>query len=134
MELLGGNVMSDYPGLDHLLTVTLNADGDLVHKITCHAPEGALCRITCDDGCEEFEFEGHEHLLIDSGECMPLVYLENYDENVREMYDGDVRPLTADGPVTLNYHSGDYFVSWRYADDSGSALLEPQDSSKGANA
>lgn len=104
--------MSDYPGLDHHLTVTIGDEGDVDCTIRCEAPEGAQCRLTCDDGCDEFTYDDHEHPLIDSGECMPLVYITSGD-SVREFYQGPVSPLR-DGPVILTYHGGDCYVSWRY--------------------
>ena len=104
--------MSDYPGNDHELTVTIDNEGDLNLRIECNAVEGAQCRLLCEEGCEEFSYEDHQHPLVDSGECMPLVYIHNQD-SVLEAYEGDLQPFQS-GVVTLNYHSGDYYVGWRY--------------------
>lgn len=105
--------MSDYAGTDHRLTVTIENEGALRFSIECNAPEGAQCRLTCDDGCEEFTFEGHVHPLVDSGECMPMVYLDNAGESIQEYYDGPIAPLV-DGIVSLRYHGGDQYVTWHY--------------------
>lgn len=106
--------MSDYPGLDHVLAVTISDEGVLDFRIKCTAPEGAECRLTCSEHCYEFGFEAHEHPLVDYGMCLPLIYIENMD-GVPESYSGPTVPLVS-GPVVLTYHSGDYYVTWSYPD------------------
>lgn len=46
-------------------------------KFSCDATVGAQCRLSCPEGCDFFTFEGHEHELVDQGECEVLPWLDS---------------------------------------------------------
>lgn len=125
-------------GGPHTITMTIAHSHGIEHKFTCTAPEGAPCRLVCPDGCEEFDLTDHvvdiignedemlplsitaeeraeltrRHTLVDNGECNALVFLENDDAELWELYDGEPAPLRT-GPVVLSYADG--YVTWKYA-------------------
>lgn len=83
-------------------------------KFSCSAPEGAPCRKNCPEGCESFTLEGHEHELVDAGECMLLPWLDNIGvSDTIGAYVGDPHAVS-DGQVELNYV--DEWVEWHYSD------------------
>jgi hypothetical protein len=59
-------------------SVKWTIDGDQIYgAVTCHCVEGADCRMTCPDGCEAWILTGHEHGLIDYGECLVVEWFDN---------------------------------------------------------
>lgn len=83
-------------------------------KFSCDAPEGATCRLWCDedhelhDGTEECE-------KFDQGYC---VHLEGWFDDAwawEECYDGPGTP-DHDGEIALTFH-GEDGVTWHYADE-----------------
>ena len=49
----------------HSLKVSVENDF-IITKFTCAAPIGALCRLSCPDGCDEVPCS---HEMVDSGKC-----------------------------------------------------------------
>jgi hypothetical protein len=62
----------------HTVSITLESNG-VNYTWHCSAEVGAPCRLECPEGCEYFEYEGHEHELRDSGECLIIVWMEEDD-------------------------------------------------------
>lgn len=107
--------------MTHHINVTI--DDDLVTgKITCSAEVGALCRLTCPEDCEEFTLEGHQHQLVDSGECMHLTFIDNDEASIWELYTGEPGPLRS-GLVKTSY--SDYQVTWDYVPPTDPGFGEP---------
>ena len=121
----------------HSIALTIDHQFGFSHKFSCSAPEGAPCRLVCPDGCDEFSLTTHvtdtlgddrewlmpltdeersdlvrRHTLVDSGECNYLLFLDNDEAELWELYDGDKADAHS-GPVDLSY-DGDY-VGWTYA-------------------
>ncbi|MBF4578917.1 hypothetical protein [Frigoribacterium sp. VKM Ac-2530] len=144
---------ADAPFEPHTLELTIDHRHGISHKFRCIAPEGANCRLVCPDGCEEFSVGSHltetlgddrdwlqplpeqeraaltrRHTLIDGGDCNPLLFLENDEAELWELYDGEPTGARA-GHVALTWN-GDY-VSWHYLphpiDDPIRAEIEARD-------
>jgi len=123
----------------HHLNVTIDSRNGFSHRFRCNAPEGAPCRLVCPDGCDEFDIVNHvtdvigddpawllpltaeeradlerRHTLVDGGECNSLLFLENDEAELWEMYDGDPTDARS-GPVVFGWN-GDY-VTWHYLPD-----------------
>lgn len=110
--------------LPHEVHWTLRAQEGVAPKFTCSAPEGAPCRLTCPEGCEAWTLEGHDHELIDGGECMLLPWLDNIGTaDAIEAYVGEPAPPT-DGPVKLEYV--EEWVEWSYVTEPLVAAVEPE--------
>lgn len=89
-------------------------DSDPRATFACSAPEGAPCRKKCPEECEAWTFEGHEHELVDAGECMLLPWLDSLAvSDVTEAYIGELHSII-DGPVELNYE--EEYVAWCYSE------------------
>ncbi|UEJ83974.1 hypothetical protein Bra3105_06590 [Brachybacterium halotolerans subsp. kimchii] len=105
--------MSTKPNYHHL-TVTIAPLGDVHWSITCTAPEGAWCRVWCDEGCEHPSDPGHEgHVMKDQGTCGIAPWFDD-SSLIPEMYEGIEQPLRS-GPVSL--HVSDDETSWEYVED-----------------
>jgi hypothetical protein len=78
--------------------------------VTCHAGEGADCRLDCPEGCAEWDILTHDHALRDSGRCLVVEWIEN--TGVMETHTGTHAPV--DGFIEVAYDDG---YSWSYADD-----------------
>jgi len=94
---------------------------DWVGRMVCDAPEGAKCRMACDE-CDEYLSANHdEHELHDQGYCLKVEGW--FDDGVDNCYDGDVFALGRlhSGPVLITWN-GDWMV-WRY--DTKSTVSEP---------
>lgn len=102
--------MSENP---HRVKVTLTQLYGVGVDIVCDAPEGASCRMWCDEGCEFGTLEHWEnHTLRDQGYCTQTEGW--FDEEPLELYAGPATELRS-GPIDLIW-DGDCFT-WRYADD-----------------
>lgn len=95
-------------------------------RVVCDAPEGADCRLTCDEGCEEWTIERDEsgpfhsvctleddlrHDMRDMGECNVALYL-NEGECIEEMRSGDPSPIVVGSVSVIPVWEGGYY-SWR---------------------
>lgn len=91
--------------------------GEITFTGVCDAPEGAPCRMWCDDpNCLEEAREGHaEHLLRDQGECGAVGSLNADPGFIPELYNGPPAPLRS-GSINLVQDCDG--VSWSYADES----------------
>ena len=110
------------PEQKHYLSVRLekNCDeADVALSIECQSPEGASCRLTCPEGCEEYG-EDHPHLLASTNDyCNAVEWIENDDESLHLSYSGDPTgsfPLHNGTEVDVIWE-GDYY-SWRLSADS----------------
>lgn len=84
-------------------------DRDTVYgRLTCTAPEGAPCRLICDDGCEEWPCP---HELVDHGLCNAVEWVGSVGATEESYGGGDERPLR-DGPVTFRWDGDGYL--WEY--------------------
>jgi len=83
----------------------------LAGTVTCHATEGADCRLTCPEDCEVWNFTNHEHKLVDGGKCIIVEWLGNQG-NLADSHAGSHAPV--DGFIELEW-DGDHPI-WRYAD------------------
>jgi hypothetical protein len=98
--------------MTHRIKFTLHESG--IHaEFTCDAPVGTQCRLTCPDGCEEWDYIDHEHKLIDYGKCLYLDYFEALDEEVWLMFSGEEGTELRSGEVEVTYE-GDGIVTWEY--------------------
>ena len=71
---VGANdLKSDY----HTVKVVIDEHGEIQWTFTCTAPEGARCRLTCPEGCEQFNYDAHEHPFVDYGECVHKEWFDN---------------------------------------------------------
>ena len=75
--------------------------GDVEWVAHCHEREGAPCRLTCGEGCEEWggiksDADGAfhavetlgdpiQHRMVDSGECQAVVWLNEDDAGLEEL-------------------------------------------------
>lgn len=102
----------------HHLQVRLedrHGEAEVVLRIVCDSPEGAMCRLSCEAGCEEYS-EGHEHVLSDQGQCNAELFINEGDVEVN--YDptrGGSFPLHDGAEVVVTWN-GDYYA-WRLASD-----------------
>jgi hypothetical protein len=97
-------------------------------NVRCFAPEGAFCRLTCDQGCEEWGPD-HEHPLTDSGCCNVVEFLVNGD-SIEDVYDGP-STLLRSGFIEPEWQ-GDHYT-WHYRDEREvlQAMLAAPDPAKG---
>lgn len=91
----------------HTMRVTF--DRDVVHlEPVCHEPSGSICRVTCPQGCEEFN-TGHEHGLEHVPYCNAVEFLTANDE-VNELCDA-TRPFPLhDGMLISVLWNGGYYT------------------------
>ena len=107
--------------MTHHIALTIDRD-DIDAKITCSAPAGAGCRLTCPMGCESWIFGEHDHELVDAGTCLLLEFIENDESTMWELYDGAPGPLHS-GPVDLTFQ--EEFVTWSYSlDEAANTALD----------
>lgn len=92
----------------HEIILTIDGYGVDVHW-TCSATEGAWCRLTCPEQCEEW-FEDHVHALVDAGECVVLPWLEN-NAAWDETYSGPPQQVRC-GPIFVEWDNPGY--RWSY--------------------
>ena len=81
-------------------------------KVTCHAAEGADCRLVCSENCESWIVGDHPHELIDHGCCLFVEWMEAED-GVALAYCGASHPVV-NGFIEIEYHDDHY--TWSYAD------------------
>ncbi|HVX20911.1 MAG TPA: hypothetical protein VHB02_06170 [Acidimicrobiales bacterium] len=86
--------------------------GDTISGVvTCHAIEGADCRLNCPEGCESWDITDHEHELEDYGSC---VFVEWVDQDGAQFtYGGAFHPLV-NGAIEPKWN-GDHYT-WNYVD------------------
>lgn len=114
--------------LDHVVLVSLQKIGwpQVEWKFVCHAPEGARCRLTCAQGCEEWdswepksEDNPHfGHTYRDSGECQMVLFANLDETDIEERYrfaEDETSVPVRSGLVELKYE-GDGLVTWKYAE------------------
>lgn len=96
----------------HTLTVRI-AHGQIELDTTCHEPLGADCRMTCPEGCEEWDPNDHEHELVPqpSGVCNVVDWLDNVD--MEESFEGPAATLATGLPIKVSW-DGDGYV-WSMA-------------------
>lgn len=94
----------------HSVTWTID-EGWIQGAATCHATEGADCRMVCPEGCESWSLTDHEHQLVDGGECNFVQWIEA--EGLQEAHAGRTESLR-DGFIDPEW-SDDHYV-WRYSD------------------
>ena len=90
--------------------------GDIAFNGVCDAPEGAPCRMWCDNPeCQEDEAsdEHGDHTLVDQGECGLISGLNADPSYIPEAYDGPKVPLR---PGFIELSADIDGVSWRYSD------------------
>lgn len=93
----------------HSVAWTLDDDW-LNGKITCHAAEGADCRLICREDCESWNVANHEHPLFDAGKCLVVEWLN--EAGVLESHIGSHAPV--DGFITPEFHDG---YLWSYSEE-----------------
>lgn len=87
-------------------------DGEYLDgTVTCHATEGADCRLSCTADCEEWELVDHEHELADAGRCLVIEWIEN--TGVTECHTGRHAPV--DGFIEAEFDGDGY--TWTYVPD-----------------
>jgi hypothetical protein len=92
-------------------TATLTVSSDYLSsrwKFTCHAKVGAPCRMAC--GIRECEGNCDHNALIDQGECMQVLWLENDDALDECQAGGDF--VAWEGPVQVawnNKNASEYY-------------------------
>jgi hypothetical protein len=82
-------------------------------SLECLEPEGAVCRLACSEGCEEWQTYNHEHELTDMGECNAVLWIT--DDTIEEYCEwppgGSGFPLFDKMPVIIEWDSDTYI--WR---------------------
>lgn len=103
----------------HSVRFTLE-DGRLYARWTCHAAEGADCRMRCPGECEEWDLvehdADHDHKLVDAGHCMVVEGLEAV-EDIEDCHQGE--DVLYDGPMEWDYDGG---YTFRLPSPAGSVL------------
>jgi len=98
----------------HRVKVTISQINGIGMDMVCDAPEGAPCRMWCDEGCE---FATPEHLanhrLRDQGYCTKTEGWFDEDDPI-DLYVGPPTELRS-GPVEVIWDDDHY--TWRYSDD-----------------
>ncbi len=93
----------------HTHSVAWFIDRDAVYGLlTCTAPEGADCRLACEDGCESWPCD---HVLVDQGVCGAIEWVNSVGSTEEGYGGGDERPLR-DGAVTFRWDGDGYL--WEY--------------------
>lgn len=85
---------------------------DIACHVTCHASEGADCRLVCPENCESWSVADHEHDLIDHGQCLFVEWMEAEDGGLMA-YGGGDHPVVA-GFIEIEFDLDHY--TWTYAD------------------
>ncbi len=101
----------------HTLSVTIDCDR-LSTRVVCHEPEGAECRLSCDnEGCEDGDTcvdADRECHLSDSGDCQPSLYLNKDQTLILEWHEDVDEPLADGMPIVCTWDGDGY--TWRGAD------------------
>jgi hypothetical protein len=110
------NTAADNTPTGHTLTVTLDGD-HLRCRVVCHEPEGAGCRLSCDnDGCADDDIcndRGETCHLSDGGDCEPALYLNEDPCLILEWHEAVTEPLTDGMPIVCTWDGDGY--TWRGA-------------------
>lgn len=79
--------------------------------VSCTAPKGAACRMTCTAGCESWTLTGHEHTLVDQGFCNAVEWFDNCDSflDCKVTYSAEA---VRDAPIRVGWE-GDFW-GWEY--------------------
>lgn len=93
---------------DHRISWVIEGDW-ITGKLTCSAPEGSICRLVCEKGCESWPCTGDDHELVDGGSCNAVEWIN--ETGPQEAHGGDGSETLRDGPVDV-WWSG---TSWRWA-------------------
>lgn len=100
--------------MTHYLDITLGWGG-LSTTFRCDAPEGADCRMWCDERCENWT-EAHEsHVLRDQGTCFTKEWWDIDQAAALEGYVGSERDSLVSGPINVLSACEDEFT-WEYAE------------------
>ena len=86
-------------------------DDWLTATVTCHAVEGADCRMVCPEGCESWNLAYHKHELVDAGRCLVVEWLDN--QGIQESHVGSHAPI--DGFIEATWDGDGY--TWTYLAD-----------------
>jgi hypothetical protein len=78
-------------------------------NVTCHATEGADCRLICSEGCDGWNITDHEHELVDQGKCNFVEWMDA--EGLLESHVGTHAPT--DGFIEIEYEDDHY--TWTYS-------------------
>jgi hypothetical protein len=101
--------MSDHATSGHTMTVTFDQDMVVLEPV-CHEPAGAVCRLVCPKGCEEWTAD-HEHELEQIDFCNAVDWLRQGD--IEEQCDEKGRFALRDGmPIEVAYEDWRGYV-WR---------------------
>lgn len=98
--------------LHHAVKLTIGSSGLVGGEITCSAPAGSPCRLTCPTKqCEEWEGASCEcgPLVEYPGGCLAVEWIEN--EDVIDTYVGPDAEIRS-GPVEIEWHGEGY--RWTY--------------------
>jgi hypothetical protein len=112
----------------HTIAWTLYDWGSVSGVVTCHEPQGAVCRSACQGWCDTWRECDYcadtEHLpregrhcahcgmdIADTGACEAAEWIEN--DGADDTYQGPTVPLR-DGPIEFTWH-GDH-LTWAYAE------------------
>lgn len=95
--------------LPHSIAWSIDRDS-IVAKLTCTAPEGAPCRLTCPKGCPSWPCA---HDLIDEGHCNGVEWIDA--TGAVDSWGGIFEKPLKDGPIYL-WWDGDCWL-WRYPDE-----------------
>jgi hypothetical protein len=106
-----GERMSIIEQFPHHVAWTIDRHG-IRGVVTCHAPEGAFCRLVCDQDCEEWAPD-HEHELHDVGYCNVVEFITNGD-SIEDAYIGPANETLCSGFIVPQWQ-GDWY-GWSYAD------------------
>lgn len=96
----------------HTLSVRMSTS-QVELSAVCHEPLGADCRMTCPEGCEDWDPSDHEHELepMPPGECNAVDFLDNVD--MEECYQGSTVVISSGDPIKV-WWDGDGYV-WSMA-------------------
>jgi hypothetical protein len=86
---------------DHTVTVRID-DGTAIFTFECGASDDAMCRVTCDQGCETWN-AGHEHKLLPIDHCTFCEWTEEVGAD--EIHEG-TQTIAIDVPVQIFYEQG----------------------------
>lgn len=106
---------AEEPFEPHTIELTIDRRCGFSHKFRCIAPVGSPCRLVFPE-------------VFDSAECNYLLFLDNDEAELWELYDGEPTGARS-GHVALSY-DGDA-VTWHYLphpiDDPARAEIEARD-------
>lgn len=94
----------------HTMSVELSYD-TVTLKPVCHEPPGAICKVTCPQGCESYTYPEHEHGLTPTDTCNAVECLTSGDM-VTEMCSDKRAVLLRDGmPIDMEWDGDCYYWS-----------------------